>query len=91
MKNASDILFCWFSRNQMKTNLVYHLITSCNIEMTICGNNYKIRNSKYEKVEGIIIDHKLNFKKAGQKIEWLIKGIIVKTTNVTKCVPPASI
>ena len=47
--------------------------------MSICGDNYNIKNSKCEKLLGIRIDNKLNFntyvdvicKKAGQKLDTL--------------------
>ena len=39
-----------------------HLITSSSDEVSICVGNYSLKSSKYEKLLGIKIDNKLNFK-----------------------------
>ena len=74
MKNTSVELFEWFSDNQMRANPdKRHFITSKNLVINV--ENNQITNSKYEKLLGIKIDHRLTFsahideicKKAGQK------------------------
>ena len=73
LKEASNKLFYWFANNQMNANPVLF------INVSICVDNYNIKNSKCEKRLGIKIDNKLNFnthvdeicKKAGQKLNAL--------------------
>ena len=46
----------------MKANLdKCHLLPSSTDEVSICVDNYNIKNSKCEKLLGIKIDNKLNF------------------------------
>ena len=76
LNEASDKLFNWFGNKQIKANPAEcHLLTSSSDEMSVCVDNYNITSSKYEKLLGIKIDNKLDFKtqvddickKAGQR------------------------
>ena len=80
LKESLNKFFYWFTNNQMKSNPdKCHLLTSRSDKVSICVDNYNIKNSKCEKLLGIKIDNKLNFNthvdeictKAGQKLNAL--------------------
>ena len=50
-KKAWSDLVSWFAINQMKSNSnKYHLIASCDNEMSICVNTYNLTNNQCEKL-----------------------------------------
>ena len=63
LENAAKTLLQWFKNNRMKTNLdKYHLpINNTKESFQIKIGNEKVSNSKYEKLLGVKVDHKLNF------------------------------
>ena len=90
-QNTSVELFEWLSDNQMKASPEKcHFLTSENKDLLVNVENNQITNSKYEKLLGIRIDHKLTFnalideicKKAGQKMNGLSR--VIPYMNITK-------
>ena len=58
----SDKLMEWFLNNKMKvTQDILHLLTSSKDGLNICINDDVISSTKCEKVQGVMIDTKLNF------------------------------
>ena len=63
LENAAKTLFEWFSDSQIKANPdKCHFLCSSNSEVSLTIENQKIENSKFEKLFGIKLDSKLNFK-----------------------------
>ena len=91
LENDSIKLFKWFSDNMMKVNKdKCHLIVSSNEHVSMKLDNIEIENSYCERLLGIKIDSKLNFKehlngitkKASRKINALSR--IVPYMNIGK-------
>ena len=71
LENDSIQLFKWFSDNQMKTNKdKCHLIISNNEKVSMKIDNIELENTLSEKLLGIMIDSKRNFK---EHLEGIIK------------------
>ena len=63
LENDSIKLFKWFSGNLMKVNKdKCHLIVSTDEHVSITLDNIEIENSNCERLLGVKIDSKLNFK-----------------------------
>ena len=74
LENASLKLFDWFSDNQMKANPdKCHLLTSSTDSIAIKVKDNEILNSESEKLQGVIIDNKLN-----NHLEKILKKLIRK-------------
>ena len=58
LEDAAEALLQWFNDNRMKANL---LINNTKESFQIKIGNETVRNSKYEKLLGVKIDHELNF------------------------------
>ena len=75
LENDSIKLFKWFSDNMMKANKdKCHLIVSSNEHVSMKLDNIEIENSNCERLLGIKIDSKLDFKKH-------LNGIIKKASR----------
>ena len=75
LENDSIKLFKWFSGNMMKANKdKCHLIVSSNEDVSMKLENIEIENSNCQRLLGIKIDSKLNFKEH-------LDGIIKKTSR----------
>ena len=62
LERCAKIIFSWFEFNYMKANSdKSHLLLSSDNEVSANINNDIIKNSKSEKLLGVIIDTKLNF------------------------------
>ena len=61
LENAAKTLLQWFKDNRMKANLdKYYLLTNNTKEsFQIKIGNEAVRNSKYEKLLGVKVDHEL--------------------------------
>ena len=60
LERASVSLFRWFENNLLKTNDdKCHLLVSASQEISLNVNNFKIKNSDYEKLLGVKFDSKL--------------------------------
>ena len=71
LKNDSIKLFKWFSDNMMKANKdICHLIVSSNEHVSMKLDNIEIENSNCERLLGVKIDSKLNFK---EHLDGIIK------------------
>ena len=90
MEKTRVELFEWFSDKQMKANPEKcHFITSESKDLLINVENNQITNSKWEKLLGIKIDHKLTFsarideicKRAGQKMNAFSR--VIPYMNIT--------
>ena len=69
LENATLKLIDWFSNNQMKTNPdKCHLLMSITASIVIKIKDNEILNSESEKLLGVTIDNKLNFKNHLQKV-----------------------
>ena len=63
LEHDSMILFKWFSHNQMKGNASKcDLLVNIKVKVIIRIGDTKIKSSEYEKLLGIKVDTKLNFK-----------------------------
>ena len=91
LQNTNVELFEWLSDNQMMASPEKcHFMTSESWDLLINVENNQITNSKYEKLLGIRVDHKLTFnalideihKKAGQKMNALSR--VTPYMNITK-------
>ena len=91
LENDSIKLFKWFSDNMMKANKdKCHLIVSSNEHVSMKLDNIEIENSNCERLLGVKIDSKLNFKehldgiikKASRKINALSR--IASYMNIEK-------
>ena len=83
LENAAQMLFQWFSDNQMNANPgKCHFLRNSNGEVSLTTETQEMKNSKFEKLLGIKLDSKLNFnshihdicQKVGQKLN-AISGI----------------
>ena len=71
LENDSIKLFKWFSDNMVKANKdECHLIVSSNEHVSMKFDNIEIENSNCERLLGIKIDSKLNFK---EHLDGIIK------------------
>ena len=85
LENDSIQLFKWFSDNQMKGNKdKCHLVISNNEKVPMKIDNVELENTLSEKLLGITIDSKLNFK---EYLEGIIKKASRKV-NVLSRIPP---
>ena len=91
LQNNSIQLFKWFSDNQMKANKdKCHLVISNNENVSMKTDKIELENTSSDKLLGIIIDSKLNFKehlegilkKASRKVNVLSR--ITRYMNLTK-------
>ena len=91
LEEASKELFKWFDGNLMKSNPDnYHLLVSTNGNVAIRIGNFKIENTKREKLLGIQFDNKQSFdyhlseicKKASRKCYAL--GRVTPYMNLSK-------
>ena len=83
--NDSIQLFKWFSDNQMTANTdKCHLVISNNEKVSMKIDNIELENTSSEKLLGIIIDGKLNFK---EHLEGIIKKASQKV-NVSSRITP---
>ena len=81
LENDSIQFFKWFSNNQMKANKdKCHLVISNNVEGSVKIDNIELENTSSEKLLGIIIDSKLNFKED-------LEGIIRKASRKVNVLP----
>ena len=63
LERDSMMLFRWFSDNHMKANISkYHLLVNKKNKVTIRIGDNEIKNSEYEKLLGIKVEAKLNFR-----------------------------
>ena len=91
LENDSIKLFKWFSDNMMKTNKdKCHFIVTSNEHVSMKLDNIELENSNRERLQGVKIDLKLNFKehldriikKASRKINALSR--IASYMNIEK-------
>ena len=62
LERASVSLFRWFENNLLKGNVdKFHFLESPSQEISLNANNFKIKNSDYEKLLGVKFDSKLRF------------------------------
>ena len=84
LQESAEILFQWFSHNQMKGNTdKYHLIVSTNEPIEIRVGEYLIKSSTCEKLLGVKIDKKLNF-------DTYVKDLCKKTNNKLRALARAT-
>ena len=85
LENDSIKLFNWFSDNVMKANKgECHLIVSSNEHDSMKLDNIEIRNSNCERLLGVKIDSKHNFKK---HLDGIIKKAIRKVNAFSRIAP----
>ena len=85
LENDSIWLFQWFSDNQIKANKNDCLLPINNNEKVSMNiDDIKIENTSSEKLLGIIIDSKLNFK---QHLEGIIKKFSRKMNVLSRITP----
>ena len=85
LENDSIWLFQWFSDNQIKANKNDCLLAINNNEKVSMNiDDIKIENTSSEKLLGIIIDSKLNFK---QHLEEIIKKFSRKMNVLSRITP----
>ena len=85
LENDSIQLFKWFSDNQMKTNKdKCHLVISNNENVSMKIDNIELENTSSEKLLGIIIDSKLNFK---EHLEGILKKASRKVNVLSRITP----
>ena len=85
LENDSIWLFQWFSDNQIKANKNDCLLAINNNEKVSMNiDDIKIENTSSEKLLGIIIDSKLNFK---QHLEGIIKNFSRKMNVLSRITP----
>ena len=85
LENDSIWLFQWFSDNQIKANKNDCLLAINNNEKVSMNiDDIKIENTSSEKLLGIIIDSKLNFK---QHLEGIIKKFSRKINVLSRITP----
>ena len=69
LKEASHLIFKWFSNNQFQGNTSKcHVLLSTDQQVLVNLGTAQIKNSQYEKLLGVKIDTKLNFKTHIQQI-----------------------
>ena len=85
LENDSIKLSKWFSDNMMKANKdKCHLIVSSNEHVSMKLDNIEIENSNCERLLGVKIDSKLNFK---EHLDGIIKKASRKI-NALSCIAP---
>ena len=85
LENDSIKLFKWFPDNMMKANKdECHLIVSSNEHVSMKLDNIEIEDSNCERLLGVKIDSKLNFK---EHLDGIIKKASRKT-NALSCIAP---
>ena len=85
LENDSVKLFKWFSDNMMKANKdKCHLIVGTNEHVSMKLDNIEIENSNCERLLGVKIDSKLNFK---ENLDGIIKKARRKTNALSRIVP----
>ena len=85
LENDSIKLFNWFSDNMMKVDKdKCHLIVSSNEHVSMKLDNIEIENSNCERLLGVKIDSKLNFK---EHLDGIIKKASRKI-NALSCIAP---
>ena len=85
LENDSIQLFKWFSDNQMKANKdKCHLVISNNEKVPMKIDNIELENTSSEKLLGIIIDSKLNFK---EHLERIMKKASWKVNVLSRITP----
>ena len=85
LENDSIWLFQWFSDNQIKANKNDCLLAiNNNKKVSMNIDDIKIENTSSEKLLGIIIDSKLNFK---QHLEGIIKNFSRKMNVLSRITP----
>ena len=85
LKNDSVKLFKWFSDNMMKANKdECHLIAGSNENVSMKLDNIEIENSNCERLLGVKIDSKLNFK---EHLDQIIKKASRKVNALTRITP----
>ena len=85
LENNSIKLFKWFSDNMMKANKdKCHLIVISNEHVSMKLDNIEIENSNCQKLLGVKIDSKLNFKK---HLDGIIKKTSRKINVLSRIVP----
>ena len=79
IERASVSLFRWFENNLLKGNAdKCHFLVSTSQEVSLNVNNFKIKNSDYEKRLGVKFDSKLRF---DQRITDLCRELAEKDTH----------
>ena len=85
LENDSIQLFKWFSDNQMKANKdKSHLVISNNEKVSMKIDNIGLEKNSYEKLLGIIIDSKLNFR---EHLEGILKKPSRKVNVLSRITP----
>ena len=85
LENDSIKLFKWFSDNMMKANKdKCHLIVSSNEHVSMKLDNIEIENSNCERLLGVKIDSKLNFK---EHLDGIIKKASRKINALSRIAP----
>ena len=85
LENDSIQLVKWFSENQMKANKdKCHLVISNNEKVSMEIDNTELENTSSEKLLGIIIDSKFNFK---EHLEEIIKKASRKVNALSRITP----
>ena len=85
LKNDSIQLFKWSSDNQMKASKdKYHLVISNNEKVSMKTDNIELENTSSEKLLGITLDSKLNFK---EHLEGIIKKASRKVNVLSRITP----
>ena len=79
LERALVSLFRWFENNLLKGNAdKFHFLVSTSQEVSLNVNNFKIKNSDYEKRLGVKFDSKLRF---DQRITDLCRELAEKDTH----------
>ena len=90
LERASVSLFWWFENNLLKGNAdKCHFLVSTNQEVSLNVNNFKTKNSDYEKLLGVKFDSKLRFdqhitdlcRRASRKIHALARVTLFMTLS----------
>ena len=85
LENGSIKLFKWFFDNMMKANKdKCHLIVSSNEHVSVKLDNIEIENSNCERLPGVKIDSKLNFK---EHLDGTIKKASRKINALSRIAP----
>ena len=85
LENNSINLFKWFSDSMMKANKdKCHLMVSSNEHASMKLDNIEIKNSNCEKLLGVKIDSKLNFK---EHLDGIIKKASRKINTLSRIAP----
>ena len=85
LENDSIQLLKWFSDNQVKASKEkYHLFITSDEKVSMKIDNIEIENTSSEKLLGIIIDSKLNFK---EHLGGIIKKASRKVNVLSRITP----